>query len=143
MNYYTDITAEKALKCSLEEALELMKLLTPNEPTKVDGGEALTATHGDSCLSAEYYPKEQEIYFFAENYGDSSAIPDEFIARLGALLTKLGLPHLEFGVAFTGDRHDPGSHGGTCFRISAEGRMVEPKLAWPKPKPSRKQKADS
>ena len=141
MNYYIDITAEETLKCSPEEALELMKLLTPDEPTALGGGEALTATHNDSCLTAEYYPKEGEIHFFAEDYGNIDAIPDEFIERLGKLLAKLKLPHLQFGVACTGDKHDPGSHYGAYFRITADGRLVNPKLVWPKTAPPQKQTA--
>jgi len=51
---------------------------------------------------------------------------------LGKLLRKAKMGFLEVGVANTCDRLRPNSHGGYYFRLLPDGRLVYPKLTWPK-----------
>jgi len=46
-DYYTTFTAEETIKCSEEEFNALVKSIGIEKGVKIDGGEALTATHGN------------------------------------------------------------------------------------------------
>ncbi len=132
-DYFTDITAQEAIKCAPEEADALIKaLLGPEQPQEIDEGRGLRATHTDSLVSVEYDRRAAEIYVFGEDHVDLDQIPEAFLRALGALLRKQGKDYLEFGYANTCSKHCPDSHSGGRFRIDANGRIIEPKLSWPR-----------
>ena len=139
-DYFTDITAQETLKCTPEEADGLIKaLIGGQKPEAIDGGQGLRALHSDSLFSIEYDRKGAEIYIFGEDHADPDQLPGVFLKALGALLGKQGREHLEFGYANTCSKHCPDSHGGGRFRIDTRGRIIEPKIVWPRPgKPRRK-----
>lgn len=129
--YYTDITCDEVLKCSDEDAQALIKaLLGEEKPESFDDGAGLRAVHPDSYFAIEVHRRAGEVYFFAERYADVDQIPDAFLQALGGLLRKLGKEHLEFGIAYTGSKHDPGSHGGGNFRIYHDGTVRWPERVW-------------
>jgi hypothetical protein len=132
MNFFTDLTANEALKCSKADALAIFQTLDKNAPATIAPVEVVSVTHVDSQFTAEYYPKSKELYFLGEDCVDDSMIPDEFIITLGKLLSKLKKPYLEFGLANTADRHAPGSYGGSSFRITSKGTLIHPKITWPR-----------
>ena len=123
-DYYTTFTAEETIKCSEEEFNALVKSIGIEKGVKIDGGEALTATHEESALSVEFSPKENELYIYGEQNASVDAIPAKFIEELGKLLKIRKLPFLEFGVAFTCSKAGPGSHGGDAFRITDGGKLT-------------------
>lgn len=138
-DYFTDITAAETLKCTAEEASVLIRALIGDEkPQEIDGGEGLRATHSDSLVSVEYDRKGAEVYIFGEDHADIDQVPEQFLKALGALLKKRGRDYLEFGYANTCSKHCPDSHDGGRFRIDANGRLLEPKTIWPKPRKSRR-----
>ena len=139
-DYFTDITAQETLKCTPEEADGLIKaLIGDQKPEAIDGGQGLRALHSDSLFSIEYDRKGAEIYIFGEDHADPDQLPEVFLKVLGALLGQQGREHLEFGYANTCSKHCPDSHGGGRFRIDTRGRIIEPKIVWPRPgKPRRK-----
>jgi hypothetical protein len=129
--YYTDITCNEALKCSAEDTQALIKALIGEEtPESFDGGTGLRAVHQDSCFAIEVGKRAGQVYFFAERYADVDQIPEAFLQALSALLRKLGRNYLEFGIAYTGSKHDPGSHGGGNFRIYHDGTLRWPEQVW-------------
>ncbi len=130
-DYFTDITAQEAIKCAPEEADALIKaLLGREQPQAIDGGRGLRATHADSLLSVEYDRRAAEIYIFGEDHVDLDQIPEAFLRAMGVLLRKQGKEYLEFGYANTCSNHCPDSHGGGRFRIDTAGRVIEPKVIW-------------
>jgi hypothetical protein len=139
-DYFTDITAQETLKCTPEEADGLIKaLIGDQKPEAIGGGQGLRALHSDSLFSIEYDRKGAEIYIFGEDHADPDQLPGVFLKVLGALLGQQGREHLEFGYANTCSKHCPDSHGGGRFRIDTRGRIIEPKIVWPRPgKPRRK-----
>lgn len=132
--YYTDITCNEVLKCSDEDAQALIKALVGNvgdeTPESFDDGAGLRAVHPDSCFAIEVDKRAGQVYFFAERYADIDQIPEDFLQALSALLRKLGRNYLEFGIAYTGSKHDPGSHGGGNFRIYQNGTLRWPEQVW-------------
>lgn len=128
---YTTITAENTIKCTREEAEALMRTLTNTIPTQPDSEQVITVTHESACLSIEFDTRDNEIYFFAEDYGNVDEIPHEFLTELGRILTRLNKPYIEFGVAFHASKAYPGSSGGTAFRITKDGEVIEPEVVWP------------
>jgi hypothetical protein len=134
MNFDTNITAQESLKCSAEEALAIFKTLDDSASFAINKADptVVSVTHEESRMAAEYYPKSNDLYFFAEETADDSQIPDDFIIAVGKLLAKLKKPHLEFGVAHTADKHAPGSYGGSSFRITSKGTLIYPKITWPR-----------
>ena len=131
--YYTDLTCNDVLNCSAEDAQILIKaLLGEKEAESFDEGTGLRAVHPESCLAIEVDKRAGRVYFFAERYADVDQIPDAFLQALGALLRKLGYEFLEFGIAYTGSKHDPGSHGGGNFRIYQDGSLRWPEQVWEK-----------
>ena len=140
-DYFTDITAEKTLKCTPEEADVLIKtLIGGRKPEAIDDDHGLRAIHSDSLLSIEYDRRAAEVYIFGEDYADLDQIPEAFLKALGALLRKQGKEYLEFGYANTCSKHCPDSHGGGRFRIDTCGRIIEPKIVWPRPRKSRRKR---
>ena len=140
-DYFTDITAQEALQCTPSEADGLIKaLIGDQKPEEIGGDHGLRAMHPDSLLSIEYDRTGAELYIFGEDHADLDQIPEAFLKALGALLHKRGKNYLEFGYANTCSKHCPDSHGGGSFRIDTCGRIIEPKIVWPRPrKPRRKQ----
>lgn len=138
-DYFTDITAAETLKCTSEEASTLIRALIGDEkPEKIDGGEGVRARHSDSLVSVEYDRKSGEVYIFGEDHADFDQVPDQFLMALGALLKERDKDYLEFGYANTCSKHCPDSHDGGRFRIDVNGRFMEPKIIWPKPRRSRR-----
>ena len=138
-DYFTDITAQEAITCRPEDADVLIKaLLGPEKAEDLDGDHGLRATHADSLLSLEYDRRSAEIYLFGEDHVDLDQIPQAFLSALGALLRKQGKEYLEFGYANTCTRHCPDSHGGGRFRIDTNGRIIEPRVVWPRRGKSRR-----
>jgi len=130
-DYYTDITCTEVLKCSNEDAQALVRSLIGDEQPEIfDDGRGLRAVHEDSCFAIEADMRSGEVYFFAERCADIEQIPTAFLQTLGALLRKMGKEHLEFGIAYTGSKHDAGSHGGGSFRIYQDGTLRWPAQVW-------------
>ena len=66
-DYFTDITAQEAVKCPPEDADVLIRALIGDEkPDEIDGDHGLRATHSDFLLSIEYDRKGAEIYIFGK-----------------------------------------------------------------------------
>ncbi len=138
-DYFTDITAAEALKCTPEEASVLIQaLIGEDQPEEIDSGEGLRATHSDSLVSVEYDRKSAELYIYGEDHADIDQVPNRFLTALGALIKKRNKDYLEFGYANTCSKHCPDSHDGGRFRIDANGHFIEPKIIWPKPRKSRR-----
>lgn len=90
-DYFTDITAQEAIKCPPEDADVLIKaLLGPEKAEEIDGDHGLRATHADSLLCLEDDRRSAEIYLFGEDHVDLDQIPQAFLSALGALLCKQG-----------------------------------------------------
>ena len=138
-DYFTDLTATETLNCTAEEANVLIHALIGDEkPEEIDGGAGLRATHSDSLVSVEYDRKSADIYIYGEDHVDIDQVPEGFLKAVGALLEKRGKDYLEFGYANTCSKHCPDSHDGGRFRIDNHGRVIEPKVMWPKPSKSRR-----
>lgn len=124
-NYYTIVTPNQALPCTAEEANAIRLAL-------LDGYDC----HG---FTFNYFPPLRDEPFAgvgegvlcAEEMADLSELPDDALAMIGDLITRVGLPWLQFGVAHTCSKVRVGSHGGTSFRILASGTIEEPALIWP------------
>ena len=130
-DYYKTFTAADTFKCSEMEFKTLAKSLGIKKPERIDDEEALRATHEESALSIEFYPKENELYVYGEQYASLDDIPAKFIKELGKLLKLKGLRFLEFGIAYTCSRTCPGSHGGDAFRITDSGKLLMADRSWP------------
>ena len=138
-DYFTDITAQEAVKCSPGEAGALIKaLIGDQKPEETGDGSGLRATHPGCCLSIDYDRRSGEVYIFGADYVDLDQIPETFLKALAALLCKQGKEYLEFGYANTCSRHCPGSHEGGRFRIDAGGSIIEPRIMWPGPRKLRR-----
>lgn len=128
MNYNTIVTPEEGLPCSKKEADAITILLEEEDPA-------------DDCESSGFQfvfePPAFGVgrrgmgYLEAEEYGTWDALPDAVLRRIGKLIARAGKPYLECGVAFTGSRMRVGSHGGTAFRIYADGSIVNRIESWP------------
>ncbi len=118
MNYYTIVAPERGLPCSQEDAQEIQRLLDE-------------ASDQDDLHGFQFTHEGGEGYLVAEEVGSWSLLPDALLEKVGALIAKAGLEYLEFGAAFTAGRLVPGSHGGTAFRIYADGTVVERIETWP------------
>ena len=118
-NYYTSATAEKAIPCTQLEFETFRRILGSSD-------EDADYFHGFECEQ-----HGEEIYFFSEEETSEDVLPDEFFDALGQLLTRLSLPHLEFGVSYSCSKNAPGSCGGSSFRIMANGSLVYEQRTWP------------
>lgn len=116
MNYNTIVTPEVGLTCTAEEADEICDLLAESE---------------DDLHGFTFVFQDGQGYLEAEEVGTWSALPQAVLQKVAALLVRAGLPYLEFGAAFTAGRLVPGSHGGTAFRLMADGGIVERIETWP------------
>ena len=74
---------------------------------------------------------EALLHLQAPESGTVDDLPTKFLVAFGEELRKLGLPFLQFDVAYTCSRLIPGSHGGTRFRIMADGEVVWRTETWP------------
>ena len=127
MNYYSPCTAEAVLAATPAEIDLLCKSLLP-EP-----GEH--PEHGLQYEVERYARKPggavTGIYFFADESVTPEELPETFTNLVGAVLRRLRLPHLEFGVAYYADRRAPGACGGAAFRILASGELEYRETYWP------------
>ena len=118
-NSYSPCTANDILPCSPELAEKIKKSL------ELDDG----VFHGLKC---EYHPEEKWLYIFADESCFPENLPDESLDLIGKAIEAAGLPYMEFGIAFYGDRQRAGSCGGAYFRIMSDGQYIEPQTVWPK-----------
>jgi len=106
-DYFTDITAQEALKCTPAEADSLIKaLIGDQKPEEIGGDHGLRAMHSDSRLALEYDRTGAELYIFGEDHADLDQIPEAFLKALGALLRQRGKEYLEFGYAHSKGEND-------------------------------------
>ncbi|HUM35094.1 MAG TPA: hypothetical protein PKX32_07455 [Candidatus Saccharicenans sp.] len=133
MNHYTTVTAEGIIK-------------GVSKTTLVDLNEILDGTGLDasfSNVSTKHGQDYGDLYISGEEHFDEELFIErgapEFIGRI---LKKKKIPHLDFGVAFTGSKAAPESAGGTEFRIYADGHMAYAEQSYPDypPKKPKKQK---
>jgi hypothetical protein len=115
-NYNTIVTPAVGLPCTEGEANDI--------------GAWLAEVAATSCGFVFLF-EDGLGYLEAEESGEWAELPAEALARIGTLITRAGLPYLECGVAFTCSRLLPGSHGGTAFRILADGTLVDRIETWP------------
>lgn len=129
-NYYSIATACDAIPGTADDFEHLLGLLTVDP---MEGDPSEFQIHG---FELEYFgtdtTKPGSIYLKAPESCDVDAIPKKFCKALGKLLKKSKLKFLQIGVAMTCDRLRPDSHGGYYVRILPDGRLVSPKLVWPK-----------
>jgi len=116
MNYNTIVTPEEGLPCTKQEADEIEECLGVGEDDELHG---FTVDFEDGLM-----------YLVAEESGSWSQLPAEALEKVGALIRKAEKPYWEFGAAFTASRMVPGSHGGTAFRIMADGTVVDRTETW-------------
>jgi hypothetical protein len=72
-----------------------------------------------------------QVYVYAPVCGNWHMLPGQFLARLGMVIERNGLPYLEFGVAITSNKPTPNSQGGTRFRVYTDGSLQELQMYWP------------
>jgi hypothetical protein len=116
-NYYTIVTPECSVPATAEEAAELDALLTDDD--------------GESCHGFSAIYEGGDLHLVAETSGAWDELPNTALVAYGRLIAKAGRTGVEFGAAFTCDKLSPGSHGGTSFRIMADGRIVDCEKVWP------------
>lgn len=131
-DYSTTFTADETIKCTQKEFKTLCRSMGIKKPESIDDEEALRATHEESALSIEFYPKVSDLFVYGEQYASLDVIPTKFIKELGKVLKLQGRKFLEFGIAYTCSRTCPGSHGGDTFRITDSGKLVMAERSWPK-----------
>jgi len=116
-NYY-QCTPVTSLKASKKEAEELIGMLESNSEEEYHG------------FRGEYYEEDNEFYMYCEDGGDADELPEEFLKKLGQLISKTGRKFLEFGYAFYCSKMRPGEFGGGRFRIDTDGNIHYPAEAW-------------
>lgn len=119
MNYYTMMSSDRSLPCTKQEFEEIKALLDANNESDEPCG-----------IDCEY--DGGEVYVFGEECAQPGLLPDGVTTILAKLLKRAGVPYLEFGLAFYGDRPAADSCGGTRCRLIATGQIVDPKMTWPK-----------
>ena len=119
-NYNTIITPEAGLPCTKDEADAIGERLRQAWEDGEDRFHGFTTSYEDG-----------QLYLEAEESGTPGELPDDVLTQIGGLITRAGLPYLEFGSAFTCSRLVPGSHGGTAFRIYPDGSLVARVEVWP------------
>jgi hypothetical protein len=117
MNYNTIVTPQQPLPCTPDEAVQIQRLLTQAEENEPHGFRFLV--------------ESENGYLEAEETGNWDSLPDDVLDLVAGLIKRASLEFLEFGVAFTAGRMVPGSHGGTAFRIYADGSIVNRVETWP------------
>ena len=118
-DYYTIVVPEDGLPCTEQEFDAIMADLQDAEDA--DGNEP----HGFAIIL------EAGLFFlYAEVSGEWDNLPETARAKIGALIKADEREFWEFGVAFTASRLLPGSHGGTAFRIMADGSITSPRIMW-------------
>jgi hypothetical protein len=122
MNYYTLVMADDGLPCTEAEADAIDRILQATE-------------EADEPCGFSFEHSGDKGYLKAEENGNIDFVPDEALTKIGALVTRAGLPYLECGVSFTASRLVPGSCGGTAFRILPDGSVIARIETWPEPTP--------
>ena len=117
-NYYTIVTPEDGLPCTRRAYLAIVDaLLKAQDEEMVDHG--FTAKHRDG-----------KLYLIAEEAGAWHLLPAQVLKDIGTLIAKVKRTHWEFGAAFTCSALRAGSHGGTAFRILADGTIRNRRCVW-------------
>ena len=120
MNYNTVMTAGGSIPCSQKEYEKIKAML-----------DELNDSDESTGIDCEWDEKDG-IYFFGEEVALVENLSGEILKKIGQLLKKAKVKHLELGLAFTASKLAPESHGGTYVRILQSGELVSPKLVWPK-----------
>lgn len=122
MNHYTTVTAEGVIKDVSKTSL-------------VDLTEILDGTGLDTTLTnitTEHGQDYGDLYIYGEEHFDEELFVERGAPEaIGQILKKRKIPHLDFGVAFTGSKAAPESAGGSEFRIYADGHMAWAEQSYP------------
>jgi hypothetical protein len=132
-NNYSQHAANQVLIGSKKVYDELLALLEKEEG-KIGGEDRDDICNG---FSLGFYPiagnpNSGEIYLFAEESGNEGDLSDEFLKAFGKLIEANKLPYLEIGFSCTCDKMRVGEFGGGSYRITNKGKMIFPKITWPK-----------
>lgn len=121
-NCYQRITANISIPCSpllydrLQDAWNKMLVEVGNQDRE-DAGFDLEL-HGG------------QLYIYAEEFGNPDQLSKKVLCVIGDIITRAGLPHLEFGAAYYDDKPRPHTCGGFRFRIHRDGSIEYAKVTW-------------
>ena len=115
MNTYRKVTADEFLKATPDEFQALENELEAD------------------CINEHGFELEYGNYgvlLFTPDDGHEDDLPKAFLLQFGLLIAANGMEYLSFGVAYTSDGAQPGTLGGSEFRIYADGSIERPRVVW-------------
>lgn len=116
---YLVIGSVEDLRCSKEDADELKTLW--NEKSE----EADCSDGFDVELMGD-----DNLYIFADEFGDIESVPIEAKKKIGEILAKAGMEYLTFGYASYNSRNLQGTQSGGTFRLYKDGTIRYPTIKY-------------
>jgi hypothetical protein len=123
IDFYSTMTADECIPCSLEDFEELQHVLSEARQRLEDEEEL------GLCLVLKY--TDGELFISAPDYFDDDSLPENVCSAIGRLLRLSGKEFLECEYSQTASRIAVNSHGGGVFRIYNDGTLVRPEIVWP------------
>ena len=116
------VTSQQPLRLTKEEHQALNAALDAANNDEADESRQLGNWESDYS--------DGNVYIFGVFQHGWRELPAALRVLLGTLIAKNTLNYVEFGVAIVDWKPSAGYHGGTYFRIRADGSQWEPKLTW-------------
>lgn len=112
---YLVVGSVEDLRCSEEDA-DALAALWDEKSEEADSSDGFsTQLMGDDNL-----------YIFADEFGDIESVPVEVKKKIGEIIEKAGMEYLTFGYASYNSRNLQGTQSGGTFRLYKDGTIRYP-----------------
>lgn len=133
-DYYTHFTGSKVIPCSREEAQPVIDCLRQgtvrHDFTWLEENGVIQVKHCEIQVGLEF--AQAQLHIFGGEQAAVDRVPEKFWPAVGSLLQQKRIPYLECGMAFSASKLNPGSHGGSAFRVYPDGLIVWAECRWPR-----------